>query len=297
MATVTSAAPAGASTRRGAAKRSPVRKGRVALLVVLAIAGVVMLLPALWVLTTAFAPKSQAASGSLVPHQLSLFNFRYILGHNSAQYPIVRWLENSLLVSAVAAVVVAVIDSMAAFALARLTFHGNKVAFYMILSSLMVPFIAVLIPLYLEFEKLGLLDTYGALILPYTANAFGVFLLYQFFKGIPNELQDAAVADGATRLQVWRKVFVPLSLSITVTLALITFMNVYNDFFWPLVSTTSANMRTITVGIELTTVGQYSTNFTAEMALTVISVIPMLIAFLFAQRRLVEGITFAGIAG
>lgn len=293
----TAAARVAAGGKPSPRARRRVPKGRVAVLVVLAIVGMLMLFPALWVITTAFAPKNQAASGALLPHQLSLYNFRYILGHNSAQYPIVRWLENSLLVSAVAATVVAVIDSMAAFALARLTFHGNRVAFYAIVSSLMVPFIAVLIPLYLEFEKLGLLDTYGALILPYTANAFGVFLLYQFFKGIPNELQDAAVADGATRFQIWRKVFVPLSLSITVTLALITFMNVYNDFFWPLVSTTSAHMRTITVGIELTTVGQYATNFTAEMALTVISVIPMLVAFLFAQRRLVEGITFAGISG
>lgn len=293
----TAAARVAAGGKPSPRARRRVPKGRVAVLVVLAIVGMLMLFPALWVITTAFAPKNQAASGALLPHHLSLYNFRYILGHNSAQYPIVRWLENSLLVSAVAATVVAVIDSMAAFALARLTFHGNRVAFYAIVSSLMVPFIAVLIPLYLEFEKLGLLDTYGALILPYTANAFGVFLLYQFFKGIPNELQDAAVADGATRFQIWRKVFVPLSLSITVTLALITFMNVYNDFFWPLVSTTSAHMRTITVGIELTTVGQYATNFTAEMALTVISVIPMLVAFLFAQRRLVEGITFAGISG
>jgi multiple sugar transport system permease protein len=277
--------------------RRRVRPGRVALIVVLAAVGLVMLFPALWVLTTAFAPQDEVANGALIPAALSLYNFHYLLSQTPAQDPIVRWLINSIGVSAVAAILVAFIDSLAAFALARLSFRGSRFTFYLIMSSLMVPFIAVLLPLYLEFSKAGLLNTYGALILPYTSNAFGVFLLFQFFRGIPQEIQDAAVADGASRFGLWRRIFLPLSVPVTVTLGLITFMNVYNDFFWPLVSTSSPDMRTITVGIEIVTVGQYTTNYTALMALTVISVIPMLIAFVFAQRRLVEGISFAGFQG
>lgn len=270
---------------------------RVALVVVLSVFGLMMLFPALWVLTTAFSPQSQLASGSFVPTALSVFNFRQVFSQPSSAYPVARWIENSVGVSAVAAIIVAIIDSMAAFALARLRFRGRKVVFYLVTSTLVVPFIAVLLPLYLEFSRLGLLDTYGALILPYTSNAFGVFLLFQFFSALPQELQDAAVADGATRFQMWRLLFLPLSMSITVTLGLLTFMNVYNDFFWPLVSTTSPSMRTITIGIDLDTVGQFTTNYNALMALTVVSIIPMFFAFIFAQRRLVEGISFVGIAG
>jgi multiple sugar transport system permease protein len=277
--------------------RRRLRPGRIALIAVLSIVGLVMLFPALWVLTTAFAPQDEIANGALIPAGLSLYNFHYLLSQTPAADPIVRWLINSIGVSAIAAILVAFIDSLAAFALARLRFRGSRFVFYLIMSSLMIPFIAVLLPLYLEFSKVGLLNTYGALILPYTSNAFGVFLLFQFFRGIPQEIQDAAFADGATRFRLWRQVFLPLAAPVTVTLGLITFMNVYNDFFWPLVATNSPDMRTITVGIELVTVGQYTTNYTALMALTVFSVIPMLIAFVFAQRRLVEGISFAGFQG
>lgn len=267
-------------------------------LVVLAIAGVIMLFPLLWVLSTALGKGTGGlASGSLLPDGVTLANFRTIFNVSASQDPVLRWLLNSVGVSLVAAVLVALIDSLAAFSLARLSFRGSKVIFYIVVSSLMVPFIALLLPLYLWFQYLGLLNTYGALVLPYTANAFGVFLLYQFFLAIPTELQDAAVADGATRFQIWWKIFVPLSIGITVTLGLLTFMGVYNDFFWPLVATSSPTMRTITVGIEIVAIGQYQTNYTALMALTVVSVIPMLVAFIFAQRRLVEGIAFAGIQG
>lgn len=270
---------------------------RLALLVFLTAIGAAMLFPALWVFTTAFAPKGVLASGSLIPKAVSVYNFQYLLSLPADEEPVVRWLGNSIGVSLVAAIGVAVIDSLAAYALARLEFRGNRAVFYVVTSSLMVPFIAILLPMYLEFSDAGLLNTYAALILPYTANAFGVFLLYQFFRGIPREMQEAAISDGATQFQVWRRIFFPLSWTVTVTLGLITFMNVYNDFFWPLVSTSSASMRTVTVGIELVAVGQFTTNYTALMALTVLSVIPMLIAFVFAQRRLVAGISFAGLSG
>lgn len=288
--------PALVSAGRRRARRRLVRQ--IPTLTVLAVAGLIMLFPALWVLSTAFGKGSGGlASGSLLPDGVTLANFRGIFNVSASQDPVLRWLLNSVGVSLAAAVLVALIDSLAAFALARLSFRGSKVVFYIVVSSLMIPFIALLLPLYLWFEYLGLLNTYGALVLPYTANAFGVFLLHQFFLAIPTELQDAAIADGATRFQIWWRIFVPLSIGITVTLGLLTFMGVYNDFFWPLVATSSPTMRTITVGIEIVAIGQYQTNYTALMALTVVSVIPMLVAFIFAQRRLVEGIAFAGIQG
>ncbi len=160
--------------------------------------------------------------------------------------------------------------------------------------SLVVPFIALLIPLYLEFAGLNLLDTYWALILPYSSNGFGVFLLYQFFRAIPKDLEEAAIIDGASKFQVWRQIFVPLSIPATATLALLTFMNVYNDFFWPLVSSTSLAMRTLTVGVAIMAIGAFNTNYPLLMALTLFSVIPMVLAFLFAQKQLVQGVATSG---
>lgn len=270
---------------------------RVPTLAVLTVVGLIMLFPTVWVLSTAFNNNGGLASGNLLPTKPSLYNFREILNVASSGEPILRWLINSIGVSVVAAVGVAVIDSLAAFALARLSFRGAKLVFYVVVSSLMVPFIAVLLPQYLWFHWLGLLNTYGALTLPYAANAFGVFLLYQFFLSIPRELQEATVVDGAGPFVMWYRLFLPLSIGITATLALLTFMGVYNDFFWPLIATSTPDMRTITVGIELVAVGQYQTNFGALMALTVISVIPTLVVFVFAQRRLVEGIALSGLAG
>ncbi len=237
------------------------------------------------------------ASGSLLPSHPSLYNFRQILNEATSGEPVLRWLGNSILVSVVAAIAVAVIDSLAAFALARLNFRGSKVVFSIILASLTVPFIAVLLPQYLWFHDLGLLNTYGALILPYIANGFGVFLLYQFFLGIPKEVQEAMVVDGAGPLALWARLFVPLGKGIMGTLMLLTFMNVHNDYFWPLIATSTLNMRTITVGVEIVAIGQYQTNFGALMALTVISIIPMLVVFIFAQKRLVEGIAMTGLSG
>lgn len=261
--------------------------------VLLIIGALIMIFPLLWLLSTAFKPQVSAFNGQLIPTNPTLDNFRQILTPNPAA-AVPRWLLNSLLVSAVASLLVVLVDSLAAYALARLHFFGNKFLLYLVIVSLVVPFIALLIPLYLEFAGLNLLDTYWALILPYSSNGFGVFLLYQFFKAIPLDLEEAAIIDGASKFQIWRLIFVPLSIPATATLALLTFMNVYNDFFWPLVSSTSLSMRTLTVGVAIMAIGAFSTNYPLLMALTLFSVIPMVLAFLFAQKQLVQGVATTG---
>lgn len=259
----------------------------------LTIGVLIMLYPLAWLVSTALKPDVFALDGHFIPTHFTLGNFSSILSPTSAA-PVPQWLFNSLFVSISASVLVMLIDSLAAFALARLQFYSRTFIFYLVIASLVVPFIALLIPLYNEFAQANLLDTYWALILPYTSNAFGVFLLYQFFRGVPKELEEAAVADGASKFQIWWKIFVPLSIPGTATLGLLTFMNVYNDFFWPLVATTSTPMRTLTVGVAIMTIGTYSTEYSLMMALTLFSVIPMVIAFLFAQKQLVQGISTTG---
>ncbi len=253
----------------------------------------IMLYPLAWLVSTALKPDVFALDGHFIPTHFTLSNFATILTPNSTA-PVPQWLFNSLFVSISASVLVMLIDSLAAFALARLQFYSRKFIFSLVVASLMVPFIAILIPLYNEFSQANLLDSYWALILPYTSNAFGVFLLYQFFRSIPKELEEAAIADGANKFQIWWKIFVPLSIPGTATLGLLTFINVYNDFFWPLVATTSTPMRTLTVGVAIMTIGSYSTQYSLLMALTLFSVIPMVIAFLLAQRQLVQGIATTG---
>jgi multiple sugar transport system permease protein len=267
---------------------------RAAILTVLIVGGLCMLFPFAWLVSTSLKPLSDAFDGHLIPHHLTLANFAAILS-NGASAAVIPWLRNSVIAAVSAAVLVMVLDSLAAYSLARLHFYGKRVVFYLLVGSLMVPFIAILIPLYLEFANFNLLDTYGALILPYTANAFGVFLLYQFFINIPKELEEAAIMDGANKFQRWRNIFFPLSIPATATLGLLTFMNVYNDFFWPLVATSTNSMRTMTVGVALMTIGPYSTNYPLLMSLTIFSMLPTFIVFLIAQRQLLKGVATTGL--
>ncbi len=267
---------------------------RAIILVVLIIGSIVMLFPFAWLVSTSLKPLADAFDGNFIPQHLTFSNFTQILANGSAA-SVGQWLGNSIFSAISTSILVMLLDSLAAYGLARLHFLGKKVVFYVLVGSLMVPFIAILIPLYLEFANLNLLDTYGALILPYTSNAFGVFLLYQFFLSIPKELEEAAIIDGANKFQMWRKIFLPLSIPATATLGMMTFMGVYNDFFWPLVATSSNSMRTMTVGVALMTIGPYSTNYPLLMALTIFSMIPTLIAFIFAQRQLLQGVATTGI--
>jgi multiple sugar transport system permease protein len=263
-------------------------------ILLLVIGVLIMLFPLAWLISTALKSQASAFNGQLIPTNPTFSNFSQILTPNqNAAVP--RWLLNSLVVAGITSLLVVLVDSLAAFALARLHFFGRTFLLYLVIASLVVPFIALLLPLYLEFSGLNLLDTYFALILPYSANGFGVFLLYQFFRAIPKDLEEAATVEGASKFQVWRRIFVPLSIPATATLALLTFMNVYNDFFWPLVASSSLNMRTLTVGVAIMAIGAYNTNYPLLMALTLFSVIPMVLAFLFAQKQLVEGVATTGL--
>lgn len=272
---------------------APRIKGSTIILVaVLVIVGFAMIFPMLALLGASFKSHTLVFTGGIIPQHFTLKNYALIF---SSGIPLIRWIANSIGVSVSVSVLVVIVDSMAAFSLAKLKFRGRQVVFYVVVASLMVPAVATIIPLYLEFSLANLLNTYWALILPYTANAFGVFLLYQFYLAIPDELMDAARSDGASKFRMWRSIFVPLSIPALMTLALLTFMNVYNDFFWPLIATNSPSMRTVTVGVALTAVGQYSTNYAELMGLTFCSIVPMLLAFIFAQRQLTQGIATTGL--
>ena len=168
--------------------------------------------------------------------------------------------------------------------------------FILILATLMIPFQVVMIPTFLIVRKLGLIDTLGALVLPNLAGAFGIFLLRQFFRTLPIELEEAARMDGASRLGILFKIVLPLSGPVLATLAVVTFMWEWNDFLWPLITLYTPSHYTLQVGLT-TFQGAHQTNTHLLMAANVMSVLPVLLLFFAAQRYFVRGIATTGLKG
>ena len=160
----------------------------------------------------------------------------------------------------------------------------------------MIPFPVTLIPNFLVIKAFGWYDTYWALIVPNMFNVFSTFLLRQYYRGIPLDLDEAARIDGASSLRIWREVILPLSGPVLATLLIFTFQGVWNDFLWPLVVTTSENMRTIPIGLS-SFVGQYSTAWTLLMAGSVVALLPVVVVYVLAQNWFVKGITLSGMGG
>lgn len=209
--------------------------------------------------------------------------------------PFLTWTFNTFFVSATVMLGQLVSCSLAAYAFARLRFRGRDRLFVLYLGTLMIPYQVTLIPTYVLFNRLGLINSYGALILPSVfGGAFGTFLLRQFFLTIPQELEDAATIDGAGHFTIYRTIVMPLSGPALAALGVFVFMNHWNDFLWPLVTISETGKKTLTIGLA-TLQGQYNTEWTQMMAGAVLSLLPILIVFFLAQRYFVEGITLSGI--
>lgn len=263
---------------------------RFILLLVLAI---IFLAPLYWMVSTSFKPEAQTISIPIqwIPAQPTVENYDEII--NSPDGKLLRWTWNSVFTAVAFTLATLTLCVLAAYPLARMKFKGREFWFWFILSSMMVPGIVTLIPSYIMVLNFNWIDTYHALIWPGVANAFGVFLLRQFFIGIPRELEEAARMDGANSLQVLRHVILPLSLPVLVTLGVFSFMGSWNNYVWPLYVATSPDMQTLPVGI--TSFSQrYVTEYGKLMAGTALAAIPVLIAYLLAQRYLVQGIALTG---
>jgi multiple sugar transport system permease protein len=268
------------------------------LILVATILGILFIVPILWMITISLKSDAEAflPTLSFIPKNPTFSNYVNELTGGSLDVPIVQWAINSMIVSITGTILVLVIDALAAYGLARLDVPFKKLLVSVILSTMMIPAIVWFVPQYVEFQNLHLIGTYGALILPYTAGAFGVFLLYQFFLGFPKELEEAAYLDGANKWQIFIKVLLPSSKAILWTLAVITFMGIFNDYIWPYYAAAGDNnMLTLTSGIAVMTQGSYVSQPNKMMALSTIATIPVLIVFLFAQKYIVKGITQSGI--
>ncbi len=266
--------------------------GSVALHVVVYTAALATLAPFLWMVLTSFKDLNEILV--YPPKWLpSRFRFEnYSEAFKAA--PFGRFYANSLFVSLSVTLGQLVTCSMAAFAFARLKFRGRDLLFLLFLGTMMIPGQVTMIPSFMVLYWLGWIDSYKALIVPGLASAFGTFLLRQFFLTIPRELEDAAYIDGCSRLGVLWRVIVPLSKPALATLAVFTFMGVFNDFLWALIVVSSEQMRTVQLGLAIFR-DRYATEWDKLMAGSVTAVLPILVVFLFAQKYFIKGITLSGL--
>ncbi|WP_275561353.1 carbohydrate ABC transporter permease [Streptomyces sp. 5-6(2022)] len=229
---------------------------------------------------------------ALWPSGIHLDGYRFVLGN--AMFP--RWFVNSLIVSAVAVVSNLLLGTLGGYAFARMRFGGSRVLLVLMLATMAIPFQLTMIPTFLVMRKLGLVDTLGALIVPSLVTPFAVFLLRQFFLSLPRELEEAAWIDGCSRLRVLFQIVVPLSRPALSTVAVLTFLTTWNDLSWPLIALNHDANYTLQLGLT-TFRGQHHTQWSAVMAGNVITVLPVLLAFLAAQKTFVRSITSTGLKG
>ena len=213
------------------------------------------------------------------------------------QIPFGRFYLNSLIVATSTVTLQILTASLAAFAFARLRFWGRETLFLLYLATLMIPFQVTMIPNYIIIARfLQWRDTYQALILPTAFSAFSTFLLRQYFKGLPLDLDEAARMDGASSFRIWWQIIMPLSGPVMATLAIFNFQGSWNDFLWPLIITSKETMRTIPIGLA-SFQGQYQTEWHLLMAGAVIALLPVLVIYVLGQNWFVRGITLTGMGG
>ncbi|MEJ2559851.1 MAG: carbohydrate ABC transporter permease [Anaerolineae bacterium] len=266
----------------------------------LIVATVLSAAPLAWMISTAFKPESEVFSypPRWLPHAPTLINFHHVL----ERFAFGRWWLNSIVAALASTLLVLIFDSLAAYAFARMRFRGSGLIYGLVLSMLMVPIQVTIIPLYLFFAQIGLLDTLPSIFLPTVANVTGIFILRQFFRTIPTDLEDAARIDGAGPLQFWWSILLPLSRPALSSVAIITFISSWNNFLWPLVASNSDRSRTLPVGIAQffgagTGVSGSAPQFGISMAAALLATLPAVVFFLILQPYFVRAITSSGLKG
>jgi multiple sugar transport system permease protein len=263
------------------------------LYVVLTVGLLVMILPFVWMLLSSVKPEAEVRQvpPTLLPETYTLENYEELF--ERLNFPV--YFFNSTLVAVVVTLGNLIFCSMLGYALAKLEFRGKRIIFLLVLGTLMVPGIATLVPLFVLVTNLGLANTYPGLFLPFLVGPLGVFLMRQYFLGLPDELIQAARVDGANELRVFWNVMLPLTGPALATLAILTFLTNWNNFLWPLVVAQTEDKYTLPVALALYSIGQQSTRYGLLLAGAVVVVVPVIAIFLALQRFFVQGIAMTGI--
>ncbi|WP_425513778.1 carbohydrate ABC transporter permease [Ensifer oleiphilus] len=275
------------------AKSSPLKRALVYAL--LTAVSFIMLYPLLWMVSSSFKPENEIfATTSLIPQEFTLDAYRR--GWNGLSVSFGYMFLNSLLISVLVVIGNLMSCSMAAYAFTRLQFKGRGFWFALMLGTLMMPQHAVLIPQYLMFLKFGWVNTIMPLVVPkfFAIDAFFIFLMVQFFRGIPRELDEAAIMDGAGPLRIFLKVILPLSTPVLATAAVFSFIWTWDDFFAPLIYLNDIEKYTAQLGLRTFVDATAQSDWGALLAMSTLTVLPIFILFLLFQRLLIEGIATTG---
>jgi multiple sugar transport system permease protein len=262
---------------------------------------VIWLLPIAWVVVTSFKITADIVKlpPEWIPWPATAEHYHEVLLGSSRTARIGRAFVNSLVIALGTVAIVVVTAAMAAYPLARMRFAGRDLVFTLLIGSLMIPNAVVLVPQYVLVQRLGWLSTFPGLIVPEAATtfAFGVFLLRQFFLTMPGELEDAARIDGASAWQVFTRVVLPLSQPVLAALAIFAFRSAWNDFLWPLIAVNRPDMFPLPVALALLRSAYSSESYGPIMAGAALSALPLLVVFIVANRRIVEGVRLSGLKG
>jgi multiple sugar transport system permease protein len=270
--------------------------GRVLIYAIMGLVAIIIIIPLIWMFSTSLKLKSQLFSQQIywIPKVVTLENYQKIL--NNPATPIARWFMNTLFVSTVSTALVLIVDSLAAYAYARLEFPGRTVLFTLLIATLFLPGVMFLVPNFVTVAQLGMLNHFTAIIIPALAGVFGVFFMRQFYQTIPKELEEAAYIDGASVFQAFMQVILPLTKSAMATLAVITFLATWNDYLWALLVLKDRAIQTLQPGLR-TLQGAYTSEYGLMMAGAAIVAIPVLLIYIFLQRYVVQSVATSGLKG
>jgi len=276
------------------APRSRRSAGRFFLYAFLIAISLIWLVPFAWALATSLKPDTETtvAPVSWRATKETLQAYSTVFGNGQ----ILRWWFNSLLTASLITCGTIVTASLAAFAFSRIRFRGSDTMQWLVLAGLIIPFQALIVPLFQEIDSFGLADTYWGIILPQIAAPIAVLIFKRAFDSLPGELEESALIDGASPWRIYWQIWMPLSRSTIAAVGIFTFVLAWNNFIWPFVSTSSADLMTIPVGLATVNAG-YGALYAQQMALAVLGALPLLVAFLLFQRQIVQGIANTGLKG
>lgn len=254
-----------------------------------------MLVPFVWMLSSSFKPENDVFKMPIewIPKQVTMSNYKAIF---SGEFNFTMFYKNSLLVAVTVTLLQLITCSLAGYAFSKITFPGRDKIFLSYLGTMMVPFQVTMIPLFIILRNLHLIDSLGSLIIIGAFSTYGVFLLRQFYMGIPGELSEAAIIDGASHWQIYLRIMLPNLKPALATLTLFTFLGQWNDFLPPFVFLNSRSKMTIPLGLKAFAT-EYNVEFGKIMAGTTIAIIPILILFLCVQKYFIEGVAHTGVKG
>ncbi|HEY0735293.1 MAG TPA: carbohydrate ABC transporter permease [Herpetosiphonaceae bacterium] len=282
--------------RRGTGEKPGTNRAQTILLhILLSIGAIMMVFPFLWMILTSLKDLSQAfiIPPKWIPDPVVWSNYPASL----QALPFGRAYFNSFYISFIVVGATLITASMAAYAFAKIRFPGHEIVFMLFLATMMVPGQVTIIPLYLIMQQLGWVNTHLSIIVPGALfNAFAVFLLRQFIRGIPKELEEAAIVDGANRWRIYWSIILPLLVPAMSALGIFLFLGSWNNYFIPLIFLSDPNLFTVPLMLDQFK-GQYTVDWTLLMAGSAIAVIPVLVVYLIGQRKIIEGITLTGLTG